>query len=606
MSNREPEHAKQRITVMREVESSDTCLAERRQPSDEAALGWSFAALALMGLGMTSLYSYALFHTLTEMLGIFMGFGVFVLAWNTRRYLKDDYILLLSIISLFTAIVEVFHFMPYKDAGMFPGADKNLAISCSVAARYLQSTLFLLATIRLSCGIKRQPLNIHMVLSLCAAMTGALLWAVFSGYFPPCFTEGTGPTLFKKASAIVISGLFIACGVMLWRSRDRFHPGIARLILAGILAQACSEFFFSVMFAGSNPLGHLFKILSPYLLFLAIIRKGSDLFFHDLQNSQKLLLEQKEIAEAAAKKKSALLEAAEKQADLERAEMRAQLAHKDKMASIGQLAAGVAHEINNPITFVRSNLETLAEHTNRLHCYIKTLEGLAVRACDSAAWINLAEERLRLGIDFVVDDVGRLLQDCLEGSDRITNIVRDMRIYNHQDTSETQLADINRCCDAVIRIVWGEIRHKVTLKKEYGVLPLVECNPQQIGQVVLNLMVNAAQAIEGQGVIIVRTWVADDRVSVTISDTGCGIPPEHMLHVFEPFFTTKGVGKGTGLGLSISDEIISKHNGKITVESEAGKGSVFTISLPLQALRFPGVSRSRQVVPQFSPSVSMS
>lgn len=271
-----------------------------------------------------------------------------------------------------------------------------------------------------------------------------------------------------------------------------------------------------------------------------------------------------------------------KRAEKERAETHLSLIQQDKMASIGQLAAGVAHEINNPIGFIRSNLDTLDKHIDKLTRYLSIVEELAAVESGSAIGDRLTEERSRLHIDFVRRDIGLLLKECSDGAERIIKIVRDMSVFTHHDAVKNMLLDINDCCETVISIIWNKIRFMATLKREYGQIPPVLCNSQQISQVLMNLMINAAQAIEEHGEITIRSWASDDSVFLSISDTGCGIAPEHIHHIFEAFYTTKEVGVGTGLGLSISLDIIKQHGGDITVESELGRGSRFTVRLPLE------------------------
>jgi two-component system NtrC family sensor kinase len=170
--------------------------------------------------------------------------------------------------------------------------------------------------------------------------------------------------------------------------------------------------------------------------------------------------------------------------------------------------------------------------------------------------------------------------------------VLNLKSFSRVDQPEQQLADIHECLESTLSIVWNELKYKAVVKKEYGELPPIQCYPQQLNQVFMNLFINAAQALEDHGEIVVRTWQAGESVRISIADTGCGIPPENLGRLFEPFFTTKEVGQGTGLGLSIAYDIVTKqHGGEITVTSEAGKGTVFTIELPLtpqQSSAIPG------------------
>ncbi len=258
---------------------------------------------------------------------------------------------------------------------------------------------------------------------------------------------------------------------------------------------------------------------------------------------------------------------------------------QEKMAAIGQLAAGVAHEINNPIAFVMSNLNSLGKYAARLKDHLRAqseaLEAIS-RGQDASAALGRVDEAARLTkIDSVTRDIETLITESLEGTDRVRQIVQNLKNFSHVDESEFKYADINAGLSSTINIVWNELKYKADLEKELGDIPLIKCNPGQLNQVFLNLLVNAAQAMEKHGRLKVRSWRAAEHVCVSVSDTGCGIPPENIPRIFDPFFTTKEVGKGTGLGLSIAYDIVKKHRGEITAESVAGAGTTFTVKIPI-------------------------
>jgi len=263
-------------------------------------------------------------------------------------------------------------------------------------------------------------------------------------------------------------------------------------------------------------------------------------------------------------------------------ETQAQLLQQEKLASIGQMAAGVAHEINNPTGFIMSNLGTLGKYVERLDTFIKAQSAALGTLGAPAEDEKLAALRQQLKIDRIVGDLPCLIAESLSGAERVKKIVQDLKSFARVDGAECQLANLTDCLDSTINIVWNELKYKATLKKEYGDLALVRCHPQQLNQVFMNLLVNAAHAIVKQGEITVRTWQENNSAYIAIADTGCGIPEEIRQRIFEPFFTTKEAGKGTGLGLSISYDIIRKHSGDITVESTVGIGTTFTIRLPLK------------------------
>ena len=265
-----------------------------------------------------------------------------------------------------------------------------------------------------------------------------------------------------------------------------------------------------------------------------------------------------------------------------------QILHQEKMASIGQLAAGVAHEINNPTGFILSNLNSLVKYTNRYSEYISVLNAAVVELADSgekdvdAILDMLEKKRKALKLDYVIEDTKQLIKETTEGAERIKRIVQDLKSFSHVDDTEYKSSNINEGLESTINIAWNELKYKATVKREYGDIPKVKCNLGQLNQVFINILVNAAQAIEKQGEITVRTWCDGEYVNVLIADTGSGIPKEKIDRIFEPFFTTKEVGKGTGLGLSIAYDIIKKHAGEIEVASEVDKGTTFTIKIPVQ------------------------
>lgn len=259
------------------------------------------------------------------------------------------------------------------------------------------------------------------------------------------------------------------------------------------------------------------------------------------------------------------------------------LLQSEKMASIGQLAAGVAHEINNPIGYVHSNLGSLQEYLRSLFTVIEAYER-ALRAPDPKALIaEIDDIRNRLDIDFISRDLPQLMAESREGIERVTRIVRDLKDFSYSGRDESwKLVDLHAGLESTINIIWNELKYKVTLERRYGELPMIECLPSELNQVYMNLLLNAGHAIADRGNIIVSTGVDGDEVWVEFQDNGAGISPELRQRIFDPFFTTKPVGSGTGLGLSISYGIINKHHGRIDLDSTVGEGSRFRIVLPIR------------------------
>lgn len=261
------------------------------------------------------------------------------------------------------------------------------------------------------------------------------------------------------------------------------------------------------------------------------------------------------------------------------------LLQSEKMASIGQLAAGVAHEINNPIGYVFSNLGTLEQYVQDTLELLNLYEQAERLIADSEVREQIRTTREKLDIAFLKEDLRALMEESREGIIRVKQIVQNLKDFAHVDVAEEwHFSDLHKGLDSTLSIVKNEIKYKADLVKEYGIIPEVECLSSQINQVFMNLLVNAAHAIEEHGIITISTGVKGDEVWVSISDTGKGIAPEHITKIFDPFFTTKPIGQGTGLGLSLSYSIIQKHHGRIEVQSEVGKGATFHLWLPIRQI----------------------
>lgn len=263
-----------------------------------------------------------------------------------------------------------------------------------------------------------------------------------------------------------------------------------------------------------------------------------------------------------------------------------QILQQEKMASIGQLAAGVAHEINNPIGFIMSNLNTLLKYSERIKDFVSSqteaLDSISKDISSNKEILErLKEKRKTSKFDYIMQDIGNLVGESIEGAERVKRIVQDLKSFSRVDEAEYKLDDINAGIESTINIIWNELKYKAVIKKEYGDIPRTKCNLGQLNQVFMNILMNAVQAMEKQGEITVRTWNEAGSIFISISDTGSGIPEDKVNRIFEPFFTTKPVGEGTGLGLSITYDIVRKHNGDITVKSELGVGTTFIINIPV-------------------------
>uniref|UniRef100_UPI0030FA958D ATP-binding protein n=1 Tax=uncultured Acidovorax sp. TaxID=158751 RepID=UPI0030FA958D len=260
------------------------------------------------------------------------------------------------------------------------------------------------------------------------------------------------------------------------------------------------------------------------------------------------------------------------------------LIQSEKLASIGQLAAGVAHEINNPIGFIFSNFGTLEQYLEDLFQMLDAYEQAEASVSDGAALARIRSLKADLDIDYLKEDIPNLMRESRDGIQRVRKIVQDLKDFSRVDArQEWESVDLHAGIDSTLNIVNNEIKYKADVVKHYGALPEVQCLPSELNQVFMNLLVNAAHAITAErGTITISTGVEGRNVWVEVADTGAGIAQENLQRIFDPFFTTKPVGKGTGLGLSLSYGIVQKHSGRMEVHSELGVGTRFRVTLPIQ------------------------
>ena len=265
-----------------------------------------------------------------------------------------------------------------------------------------------------------------------------------------------------------------------------------------------------------------------------------------------------------------------------------QLIHSEKLASIGQLAAGVAHEINNPVAFIKGNLNALKGYIKSYQQLIKIQQTIIknhdthLRKDDEQSIIDLDTFIDEEDIEFITEDIATLLDESIEGTDRVIEIVKGLKVYSRGQPDGQTPVDINTCLKNTLNMLNNEIKYKCEVKTVWGDLPETMGDEGKLSQVFTNLIMNASQAITDQGTITITTSINNDLINISVKDTGKGIPKENLRQLFDPFFTTKPVGEGTGLGLAISEGIIEDHKGHIHVSSEEGKGTEFVITLPIK------------------------
>ncbi|SNY51413.1 Signal transduction histidine kinase [Arsukibacterium tuosuense] len=255
--------------------------------------------------------------------------------------------------------------------------------------------------------------------------------------------------------------------------------------------------------------------------------------------------------------------------------LKEQLLQSEKLASLGQLAAGVAHEINNPIGYVSSNMKMLAEYSSSLINLVKLLSKQVEESSRTALWAHF-------DFDYLCEDLPKLVQESEQGLARVVEIIRDLKDFSHIEEAEFVEADIHQGIQSTLNLISNELKYKAEVVKEFAELPKLNCIPSQLNQVMLNLLLNAAQAIEQNGIIRITTGFDENWVWFKVSDNGKGMSKAELGRIFEPFYTTKPKGQGTGLGLPLSRSIVEKHRGAIDISSTPGSGSCFTVKIPRQ------------------------
>lgn len=315
--------------------------------------------------------------------------------------------------------------------------------------------------------------------------------------------------------------------------------------------------------------------------------------YEQRQRAQDELKELNTLLEEKVKDRTSLLnqknyQLEETNKDLKEAQV--QLLQAEKMASVGQLAAGVAHEINNPVGFVSSNISTLSEYVATYQMIFSQIQVVIDQKDENKRAASLIELEKMLGkqdMAFINEDISDLLSDSREGLQRVAEIVKGLKLFSRVDSDQMQKHNINDCVRTTLAMVNNQLKYICTVETHLGRIPDVEMNVGKISQVITNLLINAGQAIEATGKngrIIITTCTVGEFVELRVEDSGCGIPPSHLDKLFNPFFTTKPEGQGTGLGLSISFGIAQEHGGMLSATSTEGDGSTFTLALPINSV----------------------
>jgi signal transduction histidine kinase len=477
--------------------------------------------LLTAGLYWCSQYSYLLFHSLAELFSIVVAAGIFMLAWNSRTILKNEYLLLLGIAYLFIGAQDLLHTLAYKGMGVFPGHGSNLPTQLWVSARYTESLSLLAAPFLFNRSFKPMQL-----LAVYAVATGLLLASIFAGIFPDCFVEGSGLTPFKKGSEYVISAVLLGSFAMLRVHRDRFEAGIYRLLASSIFLTVGSELaftFYVSVYGLSNLVGHLFKLASFYLVYKAIIETGLkrpyQLLFRELQqNEQKL----------------------------ERTVQELERSNED----LEQFAYVASHDLQAPLRTVSS-------------------------------FVQLLSRRYKGKIDEKADEY---ISYAVEGAAHMQNLLHGLLEFSRVGSGKgsPDLIPLQRALDKAMRNLKSAIESSGA-DIQRGELPTVCADEMQMVQVFQNLIGNAIKFRgESPPVVQVSSEQRENEWLILVRDNGIGIDPKYADRIFFVFkrLHHKGEYAGTGIGLAICKKIVERQGGKLWVESAVGKGAAFYFSIP--------------------------
>ena len=384
----------------------------------------------------------------------------------------------------------------------------------------------------------------------------------FSGTVELAFTTDNikiGKTQIRQTS-LIVSGVVFVIGILIgfWLSRNISVPVLALRDAAykvgdGDLAQR-------VRFRSGDEIGELAKAFNKMVEDLARAREELRKANLDLASANKALHKTLN--------------------DLKSAQD--QLIQAEKMASLGQLTAGIAHEINNPINFVSANIKPLRDDMADILKITNHYEKIIKEKGLEKEFLEIRQFKHEADIDLTMKEVNNLLKGIEDGAMRTAEIIKGLRNFSRIDQNVFKKANLNDCLESTLTLLHSSYKNRIEIEKQYGDIPEVDCFPGQINQVLMNILSNAIQAIQGEGRIFIKSWQANDKIKISIKDTGVGMTEDIRKKIFDPFFTTKDVGKGTGLGLSISYSIIQKHNGEIQVFSKPGAGTEFLITIPIK------------------------
>lgn len=493
----------------------------------------------------TDFRNVLLFHTIAELFSIIIACSIFILAWNSKEYLKNDYLLFVGIGYLFVGILDLFHTLTYKGMGVFNTGGSNIATQFWIVARYYESITLLIAFY-----FNKKKLNTYIVMIVFSIVTMALIISImFLHIFPDCYIEGQGLTVFKKISEYIISFILLIVLIILFVNKNQFSNDIILYlklsVLFTIFSEICFTFYIDV-YGLWNQAGHVLKIISFYFIYKAIIENGLkkpyNILFKNIQETIKK--NQKKIEALETEMNSCRIENVQKTKEL--LKIKDQLVVSKRLSSLGSLASIIAHELKNPLAVINMASYNISrkDPEKKLFRHIKN-------------------------IDEKVEESTNIINNLLDYSKIKNPVLKKVKIYN-------LLMDAVKSCKAAFKNKDYKFQTKIGYIKDI----IIYADYGQLKEVFINIITNAYQA-KKNGIIkifISYEYYEGKLLTIIIKDNGIGIKEEDLENIFEPFFTTKS--NGTGLGLAICNEIINLHNGNIFINSKINKGTTVYINLP--------------------------
>ncbi len=479
--------------------------------------------LVLAGLYLASLYSYLLFHSFAEIFSIVVAFGIFIIAWNSSRFIDNNYLMFIGIAYLFIGGLDTLHTLAYKGMGVFSGYNTNLPTQFWIIARYTESLSLLLGPFFLGRKLRMKLVISSYAFVFCLTLAVIFYW----GVFPDCFIEGVGLTWFKKISEYIICLILLASILLLLRKRSEFDPVILQLLIASIIVTIGSELAFTFYihaYGFPNLIGHFLKIISFYLIYRALIKTGLvrpyDLLFRSLKQSEETLAQKAE-----------------------------ELARSN--AELQQFAYIASHDLQEPLRMVTS-------------------------------YVHLLARRYRGKLDADADD---FIAYVVDSTDRMKKLINDLLDYSSVSTRGKAFEPTD--CEAVLESTLTDLQVAIEENSAvitHDPLPMVMADNAQLSQLFLNLIGNAIKfRSEEPPDIHVSAEERGDEWVFSVRDNGIGIDPDNTERIFEIFQRLHSRSKypGTGIGLAICRRIVERHGGSIWVESRPGEGSIFCFNIPI-------------------------